>query len=794
MTTHEISESRRTKPGLPRELPVIPSGDNILFPFLIAPISAADEATIRLIDAVVSGDKMVALFAEKEPLSETGEPGDGLYTFGTAANVARMFRMPDGSVRAFLQGVGRVRLLRITQREPFLKAEVEEALEVVENNTELEAAARNVLGLFQKVVDLAPNLPAEVAAAAANVPEPGMLADFVAAHINLKAAERQQVLEALVVSQRIHLITSLLNREIDILEIGSKIQSQMKEQVDKAQREFYLREQLKAIQKELGETDERDVELNELRLRLKEAQLPEEAMKEADRELDRLSRMPQAAAEYSVARTYLDWLADLPWARTTQDSLDIAQARRILDEDHYDLEKVKERILEYLAVSKAKGGMKGPILCFVGPPGTGKTSVGMSIARALGRKFIRLSLGGIRDEAEVRGHRRTYVGALPGRIIQGIRRAGTRNPVFMLDEIDKIGMDFRGDPSAALLEVLDPQQNNAFSDHYLDVAFDLSQVMFITTANMTDTIPPALLDRMEMLELPGYTEEEKLHIARRYLLPRQLSENGVPADKLDLPDDTVRGVIARYTREAGVRNLEREIGTVCRKVARRLAEGESGPYTVSPDDLATYLGPTRFRSETAEASDEVGVATGLAWTPVGGEILHVEATIVPGRGNLILTGKLGDVMQESAKAALTYARSRAESLGAPKDFYEKYDIHVHLPAGAIPKDGPSAGITMTTALVSALTKRPVRREVGMTGEVTLRGKVLPIGGLKDKVLAAHRAGLKRIIMPKDNEKDLPEIPEQVRRELHFVLVDHMDQVLQEALRDHVAPAQAEAAS
>ncbi len=794
MATLEVHEPHRTKLTLPKELPIVPSGDNVLFPYLIAPISAADEATIRLIDAAVAGDKTVALFAEKGPLAEGAPVESGLYPMGTAANIARMFRMPDGTVRAFLQGAGRVRLLRITQRDPFLRGEVEEGIETGEKTTELEAAARNVLGLFQRVVELAPNLPAEVAAAAANVPEPGMLADFVAAHISLKTPERQQVLETLDLFERVRLVTTFLNRELEILEIGSKIQSQMKEQVDKAQREYYLREQLKAIQKELGEVDEREVELGDLRRRLGEAHLPAEAMKEAERELDRLAKMPQAAAEYSVARTYLDWLANLPWDKSTQDNLDIAQARRILDEDHYDLEKVKERILEYLAVRNAKGGMKGPILCFVGPPGTGKTSVGMSIARALGRKFIRLSLGGIRDEAEIRGHRRTYVGALPGRVIQGVRRAESKNPVFMLDEIDKIGMDFRGDPSAALLEVLDPQQNHAFSDHYLDVAFDLSQVMFITTANLTDTIPPALLDRMEMLELPGYTEEEKLNIARRYLLPRQLSENGVSAEKLQLPEETLCYIIGHYTREAGVRNLEREIGSVCRKVVRRLAEGEAGPFTVMPRDLGDFLGPVKFRSETAEATDEVGVATGLAWTPVGGEILHVECTLVPGKGTLILTGKLGDVMQESAKAALTYARSRAESLGAQKDFYEKYDIHIHLPAGAIPKDGPSAGITMTTALVSAITKRPVSREVGMTGEVTLRGKVLPIGGLKDKVLAAHRAGLKRLIIPRDNEKDLAEVPEQVRRELKFILVDHMDQVLQEALTDSVAPAQAEAAA
>ncbi len=761
--------------AVPRELPIIPVGENMVFPSIVVPLATDKQNVVQLIDAALSDNKIVGIFAQRTAAERPGAAD--LSPIGSAALIARMFKIPDGSVRVFLQGLARIRLVDITQTDPYLRGRVEVVEEVVEASTELEALGRNLLSLFQKVVEIAPNLPGELSVAAMNIPEPGNLADFIAAHIGLKQGERQEILETLDVAQRIKKLTEYINRELEILELGTKIQSQIKGEMDKAQREFYLREQLKAIQRELGEVDERSVEANELRKKIEEAGLPPEARSEAERELDRLAKMPPAAAEYTVSRTYLDWLVSLPWTKSSEDNLDISQAARVLDEDHHDLTKVKERILEYLAVRKLKADTKGPILCFVGPPGTGKTSMGQSIARALGRKFIRMSLGGVRDEAEIRGHRRTYVGALPGRIIQGIRRAETNNPVFMLDEIDKVGVDFRGDPSAALLEVLDPEQNFAFMDHYLDVPFDLSRVIFITTANIVDPIPPALKDRMETIELPGYTEQEKLHIAQKFLVPRQLKENGLALERLQFSGEAILEIIRRYTREAGVRNLEREIGAVCRKVARRVATDSEGPITVAADQLHDYLGPIRFRYEVAEEADGVGVATGLAWTQAGGDILFVEATPISGKGNLILTGKLGEVMQESARASLTYARSRAVSLGIDEGFYEKNDIHIHVPAGAIPKDGPSAGITMTIALISALTGRPVVREIGMTGEITLRGKVLPVGGIKEKVLAAHRAGLRKVILPKENEKDLEEIPEEIREKLKFIPVDNVDQVL-----------------
>ena len=796
-----VNETGQKPPGKVRihgELPILPSADAVLYPSMIVPLATDDQKMVTLIDDAVAGDKIVAIFTRR-PGEEEPSPKN-LYSVGTAALIARMFKMPDGSIRAFLQGLERIRLKKLTQSEPYLKGKVEVIrVEEVEKTTELEALMRNLVDLFQRVVSLAPNLPEELGIAAVNMTDPGGLSDFVAAHINMSLEERQELLEMLDVTERIKKLTTHINRELEILELGSKIQSQMKQEIDKSQREFYLREQLKAIQKELGEVDERTMEINELREKIAQAQLPPEAQQEAERELDRLAKMPPAAAEYTVSRTYLDWLINLPWAKSTEDNLDVAQAQQVLDEDHYNLDKVKSRVLEYLAVRQLKEDMKGPILCFVGPPGTGKTSIGQSIARALGRKFVRLSLGGIRDEAEIRGHRRTYVGALPGRIIQQIRRAESNNPVFMLDEVDKIGMDFRGDPAAALLEVLDPEQNFAFSDHYLDVRFDLSKVMFITTANIVDPIPPALQDRMEVLELPGYTELEKLHIAQRFLVSRQLKENGLSADRLQFSDDGVLAIIRNYSREAGVRNLEREIGTVCRKVAMGVAQGSEGTAVITPEALHGYLGPIKFRYEVAEEGDEVGVATGLAWTPVGGDVLFIEAALVPGKGNLILTGKLGDVMQESARAALTYARSfeqradadrRQRQLeeshtvdGMPfKSFYEDNDVHIHVPAGAIPKDGPSAGVTMAVALVSAITGKQVRKDVAMTGEITLRGKVLPVGGIRDKVLAAHRAGVKKVILPKENDKDTEEIPQQVKDELEFILVDNIDEVLETTLK------------
>ncbi len=767
------------KVPIPEELPILPAGENILFPSIIIPLATQEQRIVQLIDAAIAAEnKIIGVFAQHAE----SPPPDSLYSIGSAALVVRMFKLPDGSIRAFIQGLTRIRLKEITQTEPFLRAKVEVVEEREEKTTELEALNRNLLNLFQKVVEIAPNLPAELSIAAMNMPGPGDLADFVAAHINLKRDEGQEILETLDVTERIKKLTGYINRELELLELGSKIQSQIKGEVDKAQREFYLREQLKAIQKELGEVDERTTEINELREKMEQAKLPPEAQKEAERELDRLAKMPPGAAEYTVARTYIDWLISLPWAKSTADNLDIAQAAAVLDEDHYDINKVKERILDYLAVRKLKEDMKGPILCFVGPPGTGKTSVGHSIARALGRKFFRMSLGGIRDEAEIRGHRRTYIGALPGRIIQGIRRAESNNPVFMLDEIDKVGIDFRGDPTAALLEVLDPEQNFAFVDHYLDIPFDLSKVIFITTANIIDPIPPALKDRMEVIELPGYTEHEKWHIAKQFLVPKQLRENGLSPERLQFSDEALRAIIRDYTREAGVRNLDREISAACRKVARQVAAGSEQSVTVTPDKLHEYLGAQKFRYELAEEADEIGVATGLAWTQAGGDVIFVEATPVSGKGNLILTGKLGEVMQESARAALTYARSKAASLGIEENFYENKDVHIHVPAGAIPKDGPSAGVTMAVALISALTKRPVSKEVGMTGEITLRGKILPVGGIKEKVLAAHRAGMKKVILPKENEKDLEEVPQEIKEELQFIWAERIDQALEIALK------------
>jgi ATP-dependent Lon protease len=758
VATYQEEDKRITKMTIPEELPILSIGDNIVYPSLIIPLGTTNEKAIQLIDESLAGDKIIGVFAERAD-EEKPHP-DNLYSIGVAALIAQMFKMPDGSIRAFLQGLTRIRLQQITQTDPFLKGKVELLEEKVEKTTELEALMRNLTIQFQKVVELAPNLSNEAGIAATKVEEPGNLAD---------------------VTERIKKVTEYINRELEILELGSKIQSEIKGEMDKAQREFFLREQLKAIQRELGEVDERTTEINELKEKIEQAELPPEAQKEAERELDRLAKMHPSAAEYTVSRTYLDWLITLPWAKSTEDNLDICQAAEVLDEDHHDLDKVKERILEYLAVRKLKENMKGPILCFVGPPGTGKTSMGQSIARALGRKFIRMSLGGIRDEAEIRGHRRTYVGALPGRIIQGIRRAESNNPIFMLDEIDKVGIDFRGDPSAALLEVLDPEQNFAFADNYLDVPFDLSKVIFITTANMVDPIPPALKDRMETIELLGYTEQEKLHIAKKFLIPRQLEGNGLGSQNLQFSDESVLTIIRNYTREAGVRNLEREVGSICRKVARQVAEGIDQAIAVTPGKLHDFLGVKKFRYEIAGEADEVGVATGLAWTQAGGDVLFVEATLMPGKGNLILTGKLGEVMQESARAALSHARSKASSLGIDPNFYEKNDIHIHVPAGAIPKDGPSAGITMAVALVSALTKHPVSKEIGMTGEITLRGKVLPVGGIKEKMLAAHRAGIKKVILPKENEKDLEEVPEQIRQELEFKFVDYIDEVLEETL-------------
>ena len=779
MTQAEETESQGAPAvRVPEVLPVLSSGGTIVYPFQLVPILAAQERDIRAVDeAAASPTKMVGIFAQKP--TEDGHYHGELYEVGTAAMVSRMVKAPDGSINAILQGVTRIRLLSVEQSEPWMRALVERLPEIVERDLELEALARSAVALFQRIAELS-EMPSELAMTAANVPEPGALADFIASNVRLKPEDRQKVLEMADVRQRLHLVNEFLQREAEVAEVERKIRSQVQGEMDKRQREFILREQLKAIQKELGEM-EPSPEAAELRQRLADAHLPPEAQREADRELERLAATQPASAEYQVIRTYLEWLADLPWDVSTEDNLDLARAEQTLNEDHYGLEKVKQRILDFLAVRKLRPDVRGPILCFVGPPGTGKTSLGQSIARTLGRKFLRLSLGGIRDEAEIRGHRRTYVGALPGRFIQEIRRAGANNPLMILDEVDKLGMDFRGDPASALLEVLDPEQNNTFVDHYLDVPFDLSRVFFITTANLVDPIPEPLRDRMEIIELPGYTEHEKLQIAVRYLLPRQVRENGIPEGMLTVSEDAIRETIRSYTHEAGVRNLERELGTICRGVARQVARGETQPVAVTPENLSQFLGPARVHWELAEEADEIGVAPGMAATSFGGDILFVEASAVPGKGRLILTGKLGEVMQESAQAAVTYARMRAPELGITPTFFERNDIHIHVPAGAIPKDGPSAGVTIATALVSAITRRPIRKDVSMTGEITLRGKVLPVGAIRDKVLAAHRGGIKKVVIPKDNQPDLEDVPAEVRQSLEFVLAEHVDDVLNAAL-------------
>ena len=777
------SSGEEDKPQIriPDVMPVIGSGSTVMYPQQLMPVLASEEKDVKAIDEAAAAEvKVLGLFAQQPGNSEGSYDGD-LRQTGIAAQIVRMAKAPDGSVHAILQGVDRIRLAALEQLEPWMRGRVERLEDAPGSALEAEAIMRNAVAAFERVVGISEALPNELATAVGNVNEPSALADFIAANIHISPEQRQQVLEELDVSKRLQLVMEFLAHEENVLEVESKIQTQVRGELDKKQREFILREQMKAIQKELGE-GETAPELAELKKRLDEADLPEAVRKEADREMQRLISIPSISPEYQVARTYLEWLADLPWRVSTEDSLDIARAEEILNEDHYGLLKVKQRILDFLAVHQLKAGeTRGPILSFVGPPGTGKTSLGQSVARALGRNFVRMSLGGMRDEAEIRGHRRTYVGALPGRIIQELRRCGSNNPVFMLDEVDKLGTDFRGDPASALLEVLDPAQNHAFSDHYLDVPFDLSKVFFITTANLQDPIPVALADRMEVIELSGYTEQEKLEIARRYLLPRQVRENGIPEGVLSVADDAILEMTRAYTREAGVRNLERELGAICRGVARRVAEGDREPLLVGEENLPQFLGAPRFRWELAEERDEVGVATGLAATMAGGDVLFVEATTVPGKGRLILTGKLGEVMQESAQAALTYARSRASALDIQHSFFDRHDIHIHVPAGAIPKDGPSAGVTIATALVSAITRRPVRKDVAMTGEITLRGKVMPVGAVRDKVLAAHRAGIKRVIVPDENESDLEEVAEEVRRELEFVMVDSVDAVLNAAL-------------
>jgi len=785
-------EGEKDRLAIPAELPILPLRQTVVYPLTFLPLSIDRPESIKLIDDVVLGNKIVGLVTVKNADADRATPED-LYSIGTAAVVLRAVKTPTGSVGVIVQGLERMKPTEFIQTEPYLKAKIEVIPdEEEEESLEVEALSRNTMDLFQRLVSLVSYLPNELMVAVLNTEAPRQLAYLVANAVRMDSESAQQILEIASVKDRLHKLNAFLARELEVLELGQKIKDEAQSDMEKTQREYYLRQQLKAIQKELGEEDEQAKEVNELREKIETAGMSEEAKKEALRELDRLSSMPQAAAEYSVIRTYLDWLTELPWQVSTDDNLDINRAREILDEDHYDLEEIKERILEYLAVRKLRLERKGEeelkesrgaILNFVGPPGTGKTSLGRSIARALGREFIRMSLGGMRDEAEIRGHRRTYIGALPGRIIQSIKRVGSNNPVFMLDEVDKIGMDYRGDPSSALLEVLDPEQNYSFRDHYLDVDWDLSPVMFITTANILHTIPAPLLDRMETLDLDGYTEEEKVKIAQRYLIPRQIEENSLREGEIEFEEDALHQIIREYTREAGLRNLEREIGSVCRKVATKIAAGEEGKAVVTKDNISEFLGKPKFYNEAAERTEVPGVATGLVVTTSGGDITFIEATKMKGSKGLTLTGKLGDVMKESAQAALSYVRSRAKELNIDEGFFDETDLHLHFPAGAIPKDGPSAGVTIATALVSLLTDTPVKCDVGMTGEITLRGKVLPIGGVKQKMLAAARVGLKTVILPRRNEKDLDELPEEVRNSLNFVLVDTMHEVLEAALGD-----------
>ena len=779
-------EERQEDITFPATLPVLPLKDTVVFPESVTPLAIGQERSIKLVEDVVSGDRVLALVTVKTPETEQPE-WDDLYEVGTAAVIHKMIKVPDGTLRILVQGVKRIKLERQVQHDPYLVGEFVELPDELTDTPEVEALTRNVQNLFARVIGLVPYLPEELQVAAANVDDPSALCNLVASTLRLKTAEKQQLLELADVEARLREVSAILNRELEVFELGSKIQSQVQEEMEKGQREFFLRQQLKAIQEELGEGDADQAEINELRSRLAELNLPEDARKAAERELGRLERLPSAAAEYGVIRTYLDWLVSLPWNQTTEDNLDLPHARRILDEDHFDLEKVKDRILEHLAVSKLKNDLSGPILCFVGPPGVGKTSLGQSIGRALGRKFARLSVGGVRDEAEIRGHRRTYIGAMPGTIIRTLRDAESMNPVMLIDEIDKMGSDFRGDPASAMLEVLDPEQNKSFRDHYLDLPFDLSKVLFICTANTLDTVPSALLDRMDVIQLSGYTEDEKFGIAKRYLLPKQLEAHGLDEERVKITDNALRRIIREYTREAGVRNLERRLADVLRKAARQIAEGKTRAKQLRVDDrrLRAWLGPRRFEGEVRKRTSDPGVATGLAFTAVGGDVLFIEATAYPGKGRLTITGQLGDVMQESAQTALSWVRAHADELGIDPNWFQEQDVHLHVPAGAVPKDGPSAGITMATAIASLVLDRPVADDVGMTGEITLTGQVLPIGGLREKVLAAQRAGLKRVILPKDNEPDLEELPAETKRELEFVPVDSITQVLDAALEGAV---------
>jgi len=771
---------------IPNTLPLLPVRDIVVYSYMFLPLFVGRESSIKAVECAMESNRLILLATQKDPANDNPAPED-IYSVGTVAMVMKKLKLPDNRIKILVQGLSKAKIVRYLQQAPLFTVEIEKVQEPsqAELTVEVEALVRNVKEQCEKILSLKGLVSPEVMEVLENVNEPGRLADLVASNLKLSLEESQKILETLDPVERLKKVNDHLSKELELSTVQARIQSQAKEEMSKTQREYFLREQLRAIKSELGDLDEKAQEINEFTDKIAKAKMPAEAEKEAKKQLSRLDQMHPDSAEASIVRTYLDWMVELPWSKSTKDNLDIKKGKQVLDEDHYNLEKVKERILEYLSVRKLKNKMKGPILCFVGPPGVGKTSLGKSIARALGRKFVRVSLGGIRDEAEIRGHRRTYIGALPGRIIQGIKQAGTNNPIFMMDEIDKVGADFRGDPSAALLEVLDPEQNFAFSDHYLNITFDLSNVMFITTANMVEPIMSALKDRMEIIELSGYTDEEKLKISRQFILPRQLKENGISEKYLKLSDESILATINQYTAEAGLRNLEREIGTICRKVARHVAEGKRVQQKVTKNNLNKYLGTAKRLPEEERENDEIGIATGLAWTQVGGELLYIEATLMKGKGVLVLTGSLGDIMKESAQAALSYIRSRSQEFGIGQQVFERHDIHIHVPAGAIPKDGPSAGITMVTALVSALTRIPARKDIAMTGEITLRGRVLPVGGLKEKSLAALRNNITRVIVPERNRKDLDDIPDTIKKKVTFTFVKHIDDVIALALTEKI---------
>lgn len=766
--------------GEKKVLPMLPLRGILVFPNMVIHLDVGRERSMNALEQAMVEDNKILLVAQKDAKTEEPTPDD-IYKLGTIANIKQLLKLPGGTIRVLVEGLSRASIKDFVEFDPYLQVEVEELEEDETKNSEIEALMRSVLYQFEEYIKLGKKIPPETLVNVSSIEEPGRLSDVVSSHLTLKIQQKQEILEAISPKERLEKLSEILNNEMEILELEKKINLRVKKQMEKTQKEYYLREQMKAIQKELGEKDEKMAEADEYREKIASIELPEEVEEKALKEVDRLEKMPPAAAEVVVIRNYLDWLLSLPWDKTTEDRLDIRRAEEILDEDHYGLKKVKERIVEFLAVRQLANKLKGPILCLVGPPGVGKTSLAQSVARALERNFVRISLGGVRDEAEIRGHRRTYVGAMPGRIMQAMKDAESNNPVFLLDEIDKMATDFRGDPSAAMLEVLDPEQNNNFSDHYIEVPFDLSNVLFITTANAYHNIPAPLLDRMETIYMAGYTEEEKVKIAERHLIPKQLEENGITADNLSISENTLRKIIREYTREAGVRNLERELASICRKVAKEIVQDRDKTVFVTVQNLNKYLGVPRYRYGAAEKENEIGVATGVAWTETGGDVLSIEVTLMKGKGKLTLTGKLGDVMQESAQAGLSYIRSRAKSLNISEDFYENTDIHVHIPEGSIPKDGPSAGITMAVSLISALSNQPVRKDVAMTGEITLRGRVLPVGGIKEKVLAAHRVGINNIILPADNKKDISEIPKNVQRKVNFILVENMDEVLENAL-------------